>query len=169
MAVGSSMLATIRTAPPQWPHVLTSMLKTRLRRCAHVIERRFSSGLRWSLLAAVDSSSVGGRLPRLDGVSCARRLAFGAKTPWKRVRWARGGGTSAASLGMISTGSNSARVQAPDHLRVDAENPDHLKAKNKTAMPGLHRRVNSPALALHLMGNLLPQRRKALGPDADPQ
>jgi len=26
MAVGSSMLATIRTVPPQWPHVLTSML-----------------------------------------------------------------------------------------------------------------------------------------------
>jgi len=26
MAVGPSMLATIRTAPPQWPHVLTSML-----------------------------------------------------------------------------------------------------------------------------------------------
>jgi len=36
MAVGSSMLATIRTAPPQWPQVLTSMLKTRLRRCRHL-------------------------------------------------------------------------------------------------------------------------------------
>ena len=34
MAVGSSMLATIRSAPPQWTQVLTSMLKTRLRRCA---------------------------------------------------------------------------------------------------------------------------------------
>jgi len=30
MAVGSSMLATIRSVPPQWQHVLTSMLKTRL-------------------------------------------------------------------------------------------------------------------------------------------
>ena len=46
MAVGSSMLATIRTVPPQWPHMLTSMLKTRFRRCAQVIERRFSLGLR---------------------------------------------------------------------------------------------------------------------------
>lgn len=72
MAVGSSMLATIRTAPPQWPQVLISMSKTRLRRCAQLIERRFSSGLRWSLLAPVDASSVGGRLPRPDGVSCAR-------------------------------------------------------------------------------------------------
>ncbi len=108
--MGSSMLATIRTAPPQWPQVLTSMLKTRLRRCAQVIERRFSSGLRWSLLAPVDSSSVGGRLPRPDGVSCARNFAFGAKTPWKRVRCARGGGTSAASLAMNSTGSNSTCV-----------------------------------------------------------
>jgi len=98
MALGSSMLATMRTEPPQWMQVFTSMLKTRLGRCAQVIaRRRFSSGLRWSLLASVDASSVGGRLPRPDRVSCARHVAFGAKTPWKRVRWARGGGTSAAS------------------------------------------------------------------------
>jgi len=49
MAVGSSMLATIRSAPPQWMQVLTSMLKTRLRRCAQVIERRRSSGVRLSM------------------------------------------------------------------------------------------------------------------------
>ena len=30
MALGSSMLATIRTAPPQWTQVLTSMPNTRL-------------------------------------------------------------------------------------------------------------------------------------------
>ncbi|HHG5084519.1 TPA: hypothetical protein ACPWKG_005931 [Pseudomonas aeruginosa] len=30
MAVGSSMLATIRTAPPQWAQVVMSMEKTRL-------------------------------------------------------------------------------------------------------------------------------------------
>jgi len=102
MAVRSSILATIRTAPPQWPQAFTSMLKTRLRRCAKVIERRFSSGLRWSLLAPVGSSSVGGRLPRHDGVSWARNFAFGAKTPWKRVRCARGGSTSVASLAMTS-------------------------------------------------------------------
>jgi ATP-binding cassette subfamily F protein 3 len=39
-------------------------------------------------------------LPRPDGVNCARKVALGAKTPWKRVRCARGGGTSAASLAM---------------------------------------------------------------------
>jgi hypothetical protein len=102
MAVGSSSLATIRSVPPQWPQAFTSMLKTRLRRCAQVIERRFSSAPRWSLLAPVHSSSVQGRLLRPDGVNCARNFAFGAKTPWKRVRWARGGGTSAASLAMTN-------------------------------------------------------------------
>jgi len=33
-AVGSLMLATMRSVPPQWTQVLRSMLKTRLRRCA---------------------------------------------------------------------------------------------------------------------------------------
>ena len=81
MAVGSSSLATIRSVPPQWPKAFTSMLKTRLRRCAQVIERRFSSAPRWSLLAPVHSSSVQGRLLRPDGVNCARNFAFGANTP----------------------------------------------------------------------------------------
>ena len=35
MALGSSMLATIRTAPPQWAQVVMSMEKTRLLRPAH--------------------------------------------------------------------------------------------------------------------------------------
>jgi len=38
-ALGFSMLATIRTAPPQWPQAFTSMLKTRLRRCAQSLPR----------------------------------------------------------------------------------------------------------------------------------
>jgi hypothetical protein len=37
MTAGSSMLAMIRMAPPQWAQVVTSMEKTRLRRCAQVI------------------------------------------------------------------------------------------------------------------------------------
>jgi len=85
MAVGSSLLATVRSAPPQWPHVLTSMLKTCLRRCAQVIERRFWSGLRSSLLAPVDSSSAGGRLPRPDCVSYARNFAFGVQIRPARI------------------------------------------------------------------------------------
>ena len=99
--------ATIRSAPPQWTQVLTSMLtkspgaiwnsrkagpkgggqdarsKTRLRRCAQVIACRRSMGLRSSMLAPADATSVAGRLPRPDGVSCARNFAFGAKTPWR--------------------------------------------------------------------------------------
>ena len=107
MAVGSSMLTTIRTAPPQWPQVLTSMLTkspgaiwnsqkagpkgrmpgvTRAWGAAlKVIKRRFSFRLRWSLLAAVDVSSVGGRLPRPNGVSCARNFAFGAQIRLERI------------------------------------------------------------------------------------
>jgi len=34
IAVGSSMLATIRSVPPQWTQAFTASLKTRLRRCA---------------------------------------------------------------------------------------------------------------------------------------
>ena len=100
MAVGSSTLATMRAAPPQCTQVVTSMLNTRLRRCAQLIERRRSSGVRGSsfALTSAGSASVAGRLPRPEGVSCARNFAFGAKMPWKRVRCARGGGTSAASL-----------------------------------------------------------------------
>ena len=94
MAVGSSMLATIRTAPPQWAQVVMSMEKTRLSRCAQLIARRFCSGLRGSswALTSTGAASPAGRLPRPEGVSCARRFAFGANTPWKRVRCARGGG-----------------------------------------------------------------------------
>src|SRR3546814_9442242 len=40
---------------------------------AEVIARRFSSGVRRSALASVDCASVAGRLPRHDGVNCARR------------------------------------------------------------------------------------------------
>lgn len=62
MALGSSMLAMIRAAQPQWMQVLTSMLKTQLRGCAQPIERRRWSGVRASRLALVDSASVAGLL-----------------------------------------------------------------------------------------------------------
>lgn len=86
--------------------VFTSMPNTRLRRCAQVIERRRSAGVRGS--AGSGGSGVSsvvfncGRLPRPEGVSCARNFAFGAKMPWKRVSCARGGGTRAASLAMTN-------------------------------------------------------------------
>ena len=112
MAVGPSTLATMRAAPPQFTQMVTSMLNTRLRRCAQVIERRRSSGVRGSAGSGGVSwvAFDGSRLPRPEGVSCARKRAFGAKMPWKRVRCARGGGTSAASLAMNSMGSNSTCV-----------------------------------------------------------
>ena len=57
MAVGSLMLATIRTALPQWTQVLTSMANTRLRRCALLIERRRSSGRRRSSFALTSAGA----------------------------------------------------------------------------------------------------------------
>jgi len=88
MAVASSLLATIRSVPPQWTHVLTSMLKTRLRRCA--------KGHRAALFVGAAVVAVGPRRLRVrrrtfaapDGVSCARNFTCGTKTPWKRVSWA---------------------------------------------------------------------------------
>jgi hypothetical protein len=84
----------IRTAPPQAGQVSMSMPKTCLRRCAQVIEARRSAGV------ASSPSPVAARwppLPRLAGVTRARYLLFGAKTPWKRVRLTLGLGTRAAS------------------------------------------------------------------------
>ncbi len=44
-------------------------------------------------------------LPRLAGVTRTRCRLFGANTPWKRVKFTRGFGTSAASRAMESSGS----------------------------------------------------------------
>ena len=45
-------------------------------------------------------------LPRLAGVTRARYLLLGAKTPWKRVKLTLGLGTRATSLEIKSNGSN---------------------------------------------------------------
>ncbi len=46
-------------------------------------------------------------LPRLAGVTCERCVLLGANTPWKRVRFTRGLGTSAANARelIFSTGN----------------------------------------------------------------
>ena len=93
MAVGSSMLATIRTAPPQWAQVVMSMEKTRLSRCAQLIARRFCSGLRGSswALTSTGAASPAGRLPRPEGVSCARQVCirgeYAVEAGEMRARW----------------------------------------------------------------------------------
>jgi len=154
MAVGSSMLATIRSVPPQWPQAFTSMPNTRLRRCAQVIARRRSMGVRWSALASVDSALVGGRLPRPEGVSCARNFAFGVKTPWKRVRCARGGGTNAASLAM--TNRQDCRFGRPQVARRVA----HREVRHQLHRLKLHvRRAVSPR-RLELVTHLALRRER---------
>lgn len=100
MAVGSSMLATIRTVPPQWTQAVTSMEKTRLSRCAHVIDARRCAGV-----AGSSATLTLLPLPRFAGVTNARCRLLGANTPWKRVRLTLGFGTRAASLAMKSNGS----------------------------------------------------------------
>ncbi len=72
------MQAMIRTAPPQAGQVSMSMLNTRFRRCAQVIEARRSAGVRSS------ASPFEVRwlpLPRLAGVTRPRYWLLGAKTP----------------------------------------------------------------------------------------
>ena len=77
MAVGSSMLATIRTAPPQWAQVVTSMEKTRLSRCAQLIARRFCSGLR-GIVSRVRWPMHTGQLEGINNkIKVIKRMAYG--------------------------------------------------------------------------------------------
>jgi len=69
------MLAIILTLPPHSLQVSMSILNTRFKRFAHVIEARFSAGV-WSFRALYVFT-----LPRLAGVTSARYLLFGAKPP----------------------------------------------------------------------------------------
>jgi hypothetical protein len=92
----------IRIAPPQAGQVSMSIPNTRFSRCAQLIAARRSAGVRASGSAVVACRPP---LPRLAGVTCARCLLLGEKTPWKRVRLTRGLGTRAASRAMKSSGS----------------------------------------------------------------
>ena len=77
-----------------------SISNTRFKRFAHVIEACFSAGV-WSFRVLPVFP-----LPRFAGVTSDRYLLLGAKTPWKRVRFTRGLGTSDTSLDIKSSGSN---------------------------------------------------------------
>jgi hypothetical protein len=97
---GSSIQATTFTGPGHSRHVSISMLKTRLSRCAHVIDARRSVGVGGS-----SPTHALHLLARFGGVTSARCLLFGANTPWKRVKFTQGLGTRLASLAMKSSGS----------------------------------------------------------------
>jgi hypothetical protein len=69
------MQAMMRIAPPHTEQVSISILNTRFRRCAQVIEAQRSAGV-------LSSGRLAPR-PRPDFVTCARWWAlFGANTPW---------------------------------------------------------------------------------------
>lgn len=94
------MQAMTFMAPPQPLQVSMSILKTRLSRCAHVIDARRCAGV-----AGSSATLTLLPLPRFAGVTNARCRLLGANTPWKRVRLTLGFGTRAASLAMKSNGS----------------------------------------------------------------
>ena len=72
------MQAMILTWPPQVLQVSMSILTTRFRRCAHVIDARRSAGAGPSVASDVLALLP---LPRLAGVTRARCALLGAKTP----------------------------------------------------------------------------------------
>jgi len=90
-----------RTLPPHCSQVSISIPKTRLRRCAQVIARCRSAGVRGSDVVGV---------PRPAGVTTVRQRLCGANTPWYLVRCARGLGTSAVNRAMKSSGSKTTWV-----------------------------------------------------------
>lgn len=83
------MQAMTFMAPPQPLQVSMSILKTRLSRCAHVIDARRCAGV-----AGSSATLTLLPLPRFAGVTNARCRLLGANTPWKRVRLTLGFGTS---------------------------------------------------------------------------
>ncbi len=93
MAVGSSMLATIRTGAAAVGAGGDVDGKDPLEPLRPAHRTALLLGLRGSswALTSTGAASPAGRLPRPEGVSCARRFAFGANTPWKagemRARW----------------------------------------------------------------------------------
>lgn len=78
ITAGSSMQAMTFTAPPQWLQVSISMWNTHLSRCDQVIDARRSTGVRSCVASGV---LVFLPLARFAGVTCARCLLLGAKTP----------------------------------------------------------------------------------------
>lgn len=93
ITIGSSMQAMTFMAPPQPLQVSMSILKTRLSRCAHVIDARRCAGV-----AGSSATLTLLPLPRFAGVTNARCRLLGANTPWKRVRLTLGFGTGRPAL-----------------------------------------------------------------------
>ena len=97
------MQAMIRSVPlPHPARVSMSILNTRLRRYAYVIEARGSAGV-WSCEASEGFALL--PLPGLAGVTSARCWLLRANTPWYRLRLTLGLGATAASVAMKSSGS----------------------------------------------------------------
>ncbi len=102
MTAGSSMAARMVKGPPHWGQVVRSMAKTRLSNWAQLLRARVE--------AAGDSpSSLEEAVARSasPGTIWERRAALGASTPWKRRRWSRGRGMSAARRWRNSKGGAS--------------------------------------------------------------
>ena len=110
MTAWSSMQAITLASPPHSEQVETSILNTRFRRCAFMPSgagHGFVALFRGFVFVPLWRPRP---LPRLAGVTSARCLLLGANTPWNLVKFTLGLGTSAASLAMKSSGSNTTCV-----------------------------------------------------------
>ena len=93
------MAARIVKGPPPWGQYSLAIANPRLSNWAQRM-RASAEGRGASPWSAHWSMALTGAL----GMISARRLAWGASTPWKRIRGHRGRGTSAASRCMNSRG-----------------------------------------------------------------
>ena len=104
MTAGSVMSTNTFTDQPQREQRLRSMSNTPRSRCIHVIEAPGGADMGSSDMgsSSVHTRASAGCLPSTP----ARWRAWGANTPWYRMRGGRGRGTHAARGARKSSGSN---------------------------------------------------------------
>ena len=95
----SSMAARSVKGPPHCGQVVMSMAKMRLSNWAQLRRARVEAGGRAPV--SLEEADAWSRSP---GTIWDRSAALGANTPWKRMRWSRGWGMSAAKRCRNSSG-----------------------------------------------------------------
>ena len=99
ITAGSSMAARMVNGPPHCEQAVMSIAKTCLSNWAQLIRARVEAA--GASLVSVEEAGSGSASP---GTIWDRNAALGAGTPWKRMRWSRGRGTSAARRCRNSSG-----------------------------------------------------------------
>jgi len=99
ITAGSSIAARSVKGPPHCGQVVMSMAKIRLSNWAQLLRARVEAA--GASPSSLEEAVAGSASP---GTIWERRAALGASTPWKRMRWSRGRGTSAARRCKNSSG-----------------------------------------------------------------